>query len=72
MLPHYPVITTKRLSELLGLSINAASQGIEQLVEAGVLKERTGYARNRVFAAPEALLIINRPFGEMPLLPKAA
>ncbi|MGB6388760.1 MAG: Fic family protein [Methyloceanibacter sp.] len=70
VLPHYPVITTRRLATLLNVSIPAASQGIKQLLEAGVLKERTGYARNRVFTVPEALLVINRPFGEMPILPK--
>jgi len=72
VLPHYPVITIKRFAEILKVSIPAASQGIEQLIEAGILKEKTGYARNRVFTAPEALLVINRPFGEIPLLPKAA
>ena len=71
VLPHYPLLTTRRLANILEVSIQAASQGIEQLIQAGVLKERTGYARNRVFAAPEALLIINRPFGEVPILPKA-
>jgi hypothetical protein len=34
-----------------------------------MLSERTGYARNRVFASPEALSIINRPFGETPIVP---
>jgi Fic family protein len=72
VLPHYPVITAKRLAELLEVSIPAASHGIEQLIETGILKEKTGYARNRVFVAQEALLVINRPFGEVPLLPTVA
>lgn len=72
VLPHYPVITAKRLGAILEISVQAALQGIDQLVDAGVLKERTGHARNRVFAAHEALSIINRPFGEFPILPKAA
>jgi hypothetical protein len=42
---------------------------VDQLVESKILQERTGYARNRVFAAPNALSIINRPFGEDPILP---
>jgi hypothetical protein len=58
-----------RLARLLGTSFPAASNGIEQLIEANVLVERTGYQRNRIFAAPEALLIVNRPFGEAPLPP---
>lgn len=68
-LPHYPVITAKRLGELLGISAPQAHQAIAQLEEAKILKERTGYARNRIFAADEALSIVNRPFGEEPILP---
>jgi Fic family protein len=69
ILPHYPVLTTKRLADILQVSVPAANQAIEQLVEGGMLTERTGYARNRVFVSPEALSIINRPFGEKPILP---
>jgi Fic family protein len=71
ILPHYPVLTIKRLAELLRVSVPAATQAVGQLVEAGMLNERTGYARNRVFVASEALAIINRPFGETPILPDA-
>jgi Fic family protein len=69
LLPHYPVLTIKRLADILKVSIPAATQAIDQLVDARVLHERTGYARNRVFVAPEALSIINRPFGETAILP---
>jgi Fic family protein len=72
ILPHYPVLTIKRLAQLADVSIPAATTAMEQLVEAHILKERTGYARNRVFAAAEALQIINRPFGEDPVLPQDA
>ena len=68
-LPHYPVVTAKRLGELLDISPPQAHQAIAQLEEAGILEERTGYARNRVYAAAEALRVINRPFGEEPILP---
>lgn len=71
VLPHYPVLTVKRLASLLSITVPAASQAVEQLVENKILNERTGYARNRVFAAPDALSIINRPFGEEPILPGA-
>jgi len=70
LLPHYPVLTIRRLAQLVEVSIPAATTAIEQLREAGILKERTGYARNRVFAATEALQIINRPFGSTPILPE--
>ena len=69
ILPHYPVLTVRRLANLLDISVPAATQAVEQLVEASILKERTGYKRNRVFSAHEALSIINRPFGEAPILP---
>jgi Fic family protein len=70
LLPHYPVLTIGRLAKLLDLSFPAAKDGVERLMQADILKERTGYKRNRVFAASDALLIINRPFGEEPVLPK--
>jgi Fic family protein len=69
ILPHYPVITVNRLVALLGVSWPQAAQAVDQLVQAGVLTERTGYRRNRLFAAREALALINRPFGEQPVLP---
>jgi Fic family protein len=69
-LPHYPVVTAKRLGDLLRISAPQVHQAIGQLEEAGILTERTGYARNRIYAASEALTIINRPFGEVPIVPK--
>jgi Fic family protein len=71
VLPHYPVLTVRRLAKLLDITVQAASQAVEQLVERKILVERTGYARNRVFTAPDALSIINRPFGEDPILPSS-
>lgn len=66
VLPHFPVVTANRLSELLEVSVPQAMQAVSQLEAIGILKERTGYARNRIFAAAEALEIINRPFGQEP------
>lgn len=63
ILPDYPVITARRLAVRLGLSMPATLTGIAQLVDAGILQERTGYRRNRVFASPEVLTLLNRPFG---------
>jgi Fic family protein len=68
-LPQYPVVTIGRLADLLGVSFPAASKAVDQLCDVGVLQERTGYARNRVFSAPEALAIMNRPFGAEPVPP---
>ena len=69
LLPHYPVLTVKRLAETLNVSFKAAAQAMNQMAEIGIVTERTGYAKNRVFVAAEALSIINRPFGAEPLLP---
>lgn len=71
VLPHYPILTIKRLADILDVSVPAATQAVGQLIEAKILVERTGYARNRIFAAAEALSVINRPFGEAPILPDA-
>ncbi|MGX1350656.1 Fic family protein [Bradyrhizobium elkanii] len=70
-LHNYPVVTARRLGELLDISPPQVHQAIAQLEDAEILEERTGYSRNRVYAATEALGIINRPFGEEPLLPSA-
>jgi Fic family protein len=68
LLPYYPVITGKRLARRLDISAPAALTAISQLADAGVLQERTGYSRNRVFIAAEVLAILNRPFGSEPIL----
>ena len=36
-LTHYPVLTITRLADLLGVSFTAASQAVDQLIEAGIL-----------------------------------
>lgn len=70
VIPQYPVITIPRLATLLKVTYPAAATAVAQLEEIKVLVERTGYTRNRVFAAPEALSILNRPFGEDPIIPE--
>lgn len=63
LLPHFPVITARRLGEKLGVSPPQAQLAVDQLQNIGVLTERTGHARNRIFVAREALALFNRPFG---------
>lgn len=58
VVPSYPVLTVKRLAALLDVSIPTATAAVDQLVEAGVLVERTGYRRNRVFVAREVLSVL--------------
>lgn len=72
LLAHHPVLTVKRLGALLDVTVAQANQAVEQLVETGILTERTGYARNRIFAATEVLTVVNRPFGHQPALPTDA
>lgn len=67
LLPHYPVLTVKRLAALLNVTFAQAGQAVDQLVDAGILRERTGYARNRIFVAREVLALVNRPFGHEPI-----
>lgn len=63
LLIDYPVVTLKRLADKLDVSRPQALTAINQLVDANILIERTGYRRNRVFAAEAMLTIVNRPFG---------
>jgi len=66
--PDYPVFTARRLGDRLGISAPAVGAAIDQLVAAGIVEERTGYSRNRVFVAGEVLRILNRPFGAAPMV----
>ncbi len=54
-LPEAPVLTTATAAELIGRSFQAASQAVNQLIEAGVLKQVTVGRRNRAFEAPELI-----------------
>ncbi len=54
-LPAVPVLTTSTAAESIGRSFQAASQAINQLMEAGVLAQVTVGRRNRIFEAPELI-----------------
>ena len=54
-LPAAPVLTISTAAELIGRSFQAASQGINQLMDAGVLAQVTVGRRNRAFEAPELI-----------------
>lgn len=49
-------ITTAR--DLLGVTFRAASQNVQKLVDAGILREATGRERNRVFIASDILELL--------------
>lgn len=67
LLSSWPVLTVARLAELLDVSFQAANDAVMRLVQVGILMERTGYQKNRIFAAPQVLQIFNQPFGTTPL-----
>ena len=71
VLAHFPMVTAQRLARMLSVSMPQAFQAIDQLTDVGILKDRTGYSRNRVFVASDVLALINRPFGAEPRLPEA-
>ncbi len=48
-----PIFTAKQLSEGMDMPFKTARQYIEKLVQAGVLREVTGYARNQIYRADE-------------------
>jgi Fic family protein len=48
-----PILSVRQAADGLGIPFKTAHDYIEKLVKAGVLREITGYARNRVFQADE-------------------
>ena len=68
VLMRLPITTARRLSEELGVSFQAASTALKSLEKVGVVRERTGYGRNRIFAAEEVVALLARPFGQDPAI----
>lgn len=56
-----PILTVRQLEAALDMPYMAAKRYVDKLVEAGVLKETTGYARNRVFLAHEVFQVLENP-----------
>ncbi len=50
-----PILTIRQLSDGLGIPFKTAQTYLSKLVKTGVLREITGYARNRIFQADEIL-----------------
>ncbi|MBI1854422.1 MAG: Fic family protein [Chloroflexi bacterium] len=50
-----PILTASQLASGLNIPFKTAGQYIEKLVQAGVLREITGHARNRIYRADEIL-----------------
>jgi Fic family protein len=62
----HPIFTVKTLKEALKVSWPAAGRAVTQLEEAKIVRERTGFGRNRVFAAEEVIELLSRRFGDDP------
>jgi Fic family protein len=54
-----PVTTAKEVELILRITKPTANSLIQNLEEAGILKEKTGFARNRVFVLHEYLALFN-------------
>jgi hypothetical protein len=62
VLPHLigqPVVNTAYLRDQLGMNAMTAGRALDQLTDAGVLREATGLRRNRVWQQPEILSILD-------------
>jgi Fic family protein len=58
-----PVMTVSLLSAQLEVSVQAASQGLQRLEKAAVVRDRSKRGRNRIYAAEEVISVLARPFG---------
>ena len=61
-----PILTAGILAEQLQVSVPAATNAVNSLHRQKILRERTGFRRNRVFAAEEVISVLARPFGMDP------
>jgi hypothetical protein len=61
-----PVLTVGILASSLGVSFPAANKALQSLIHHRVVRERTGRARDRIYAAEEVLAVLGRPFGDSP------
>ncbi len=56
-----PVTDIRDLAQVLGVTFEAARRLVNSLEEEGVLEEITGRRRNRVYAAPEVMRLLQGP-----------
>lgn len=54
-----PIFNAKQLAEGLDMPFKTSRQYIEKLVQAGILREVTGYARNQIYRADEIFNVID-------------
>lgn len=61
-----PIFTVKQLQKKLCVSLQAANTAVHLLQKYQIIRERTGFERNRVFAAEEVISLLSRRFGSDP------
>ncbi len=54
-----PIFNAKQLAEGVAMPFKTARQYIEKLVQAGIVREVTGYARNQVYRADEVFTALD-------------
>jgi len=54
----YPATTIAHSGRRLGVTYRSAQLNIQKLVRAGILSEKSGHKRNRLYIAPEIVSII--------------
>ena len=55
-----PIFTNRQVASGLDIPFKSAAEYIGKLVKAGILRETTGYARNRIFQASEILQALEK------------
>ncbi len=63
LLLRMPVLTARSLANELRVSLPAANEGIKRLELTGVVRDRSGRGRRRIYAAEEVINLLSRPFG---------
>lgn len=58
----HPIFTVQQFATNFDISFVAAAKAISKLEESKILRERTGHARNRLFAAEEVVQLLSRDF----------
>jgi Mn-dependent DtxR family transcriptional regulator len=64
-LQKYPITSIKLLSQNLKISVPSVTKGLNELNRLGIIKERTGYTRNRLFEYQDYIRLLSE--GTRPL-----
>ena len=61
-----PVVSVMRFANRAERAPNAVQHNVERLIEAGILQEMTGRARNRIYIAPQIVAIVEGRVSDAP------